>query len=85
MYIMMPVKCIGEMCIDCPDLSLEIERRLVYGGEDPRIATNDICCEHYKRCELIEMQITRNVETKEKDNAKSSVDSDILDGNRIRL
>lgn len=61
--INIPVECIDEFCVTCPELDIEINKTIAYAyGKDPYIVNDDIKCSHVGKCLLIKNHIMENTE-----------------------
>ncbi len=48
-YVMMPVKCIGKICKDCPNLNIDTDVSEIYANGDKHYET-DLRCRGVSRC-----------------------------------
>jgi hypothetical protein len=73
--VMMPVRCIGELCKTCPELETSVDTTYMYsdGGEFRFGYVNVIYCTKYRRCEKIQKNIEQNMK-KEDENHESGND-----------
>lgn len=64
MTVMMPVRCIGEICRRCDKLELEVDR---YYSADVVMAS-DIYCANVQTCELIKQTVENEMKKEEQKN-----------------
>ena len=61
--IMMPVTTLGDGCVNCPELDIDVDKIVGYvGGPDPVITANDLHCKHYSKCLGIYNQVKKDWE-----------------------
>ena len=47
--VSMPVKCLGEICVNCPELEIAVNT-LSLSSFDKEISCNELRCVHLDRC-----------------------------------
>lgn len=61
-YVMMPVRCIGKICKDCPNLNIDNNTSDTFAGGEYVGTENDLYCRGVKRCSRIKEMVESNIE-----------------------
>lgn len=69
-FVDIPVMCISEVCKNCEDLEIEIDRLLGCDGNLQVFMKNTCYCKYYRRCERLREELRKNSNT---DNEKDGV------------
>ena len=59
-YVMMPVRCIGKICRDCPNLNIDNDVQELYGSGELVQTVCNLYCRGVKRCTRIKEMVEKS-------------------------
>lgn len=64
---MMPVECMSEKCINCPELDISVDTTEIVGDGKVYARINRIYCEHVWRCEELKEDVIKFLDSTDTD------------------
>jgi len=61
-WVMMPVRCIGKICKECPNLNIDNNTTSMYADGAYVGNENDLYCRGVKRCSRIKEMVEKDIE-----------------------